>query len=141
MLNPQGVRFGSSDIYSIVEATPFNQIISNTLCVGRRRPLVDTDESVFLFIVMQRGHRLSASLTQRLKDAIRQGLSSRHVPRFVIEVPEIPMTVNGKKIETLVKKVICTGEVPGTVSNTVTNPECLNYFQQFYALEDRRTKL
>ncbi|GES59690.1 AMP-dependent synthetase/ligase [Aspergillus terreus] len=141
VLNPQGVRFGSSDIYSIVEASPFNQIISNTLCVGRRRPLADADESVFLFVVMQRGHRLSASLTQRLKDAIRQGLSSRHVPRFVIQVPEIPMTVNGKKIETLIKKVICTGVVPGTVSNTVANPECLNYFQQFYALEDRRSKL
>ncbi|KAL3441756.1 hypothetical protein BJX65DRAFT_322039 [Aspergillus insuetus] len=135
VLNPQGIRFGSSDIYSIVEAAPFNNTISTTLCVGRRRPkLDDTDETVFLFVVMQPPHRLSQKLVRDLKDAIRRGLSSRHVPRFVLEVPAIPVTVNGKKIETLVKGVICSGEVPRRISNTVANPECLGDFRRFYEL-------
>ncbi|KAL3462145.1 hypothetical protein BJX64DRAFT_299776 [Aspergillus heterothallicus] len=141
VLNPQGIRFGSSDIYSIVEAALFNEVISATLCVGRRRASIDSDEIVFLFVVMQTPHSLSDGLVRDLKDAIRKGLSSRHVPRFIIEVPAIPMTVNGKKIETLVKKIICTGKLPGTVSNTVANPECLAEFQKFYTLEERRTKL
>ncbi|KAL2864407.1 uncharacterized protein BJX67DRAFT_224374 [Aspergillus lucknowensis] len=140
VLNPQGIRFGSSDIYSIVEAAPFNDVISTTLCVGRRRPR-DTDEVVFLFVVMQGPDRLSDGLVHEMKDAIRRGLSHRHVPRFVVQVPEIPMTVNGKKVETLVKRILCTGELPETVSNTVANPGCLQDFQRFYGLEQRQSRL
>ncbi|KAF9891067.1 hypothetical protein FE257_005002 [Aspergillus nanangensis] len=132
VLNPQGIRFGSSDIYSIVEAHPFNEVISTTVCVGRR---IGSDETVFLFVVMQKPHQLTDGLVQRLKATIKEGLSSRHVPQYIVEVPEVPMTVNGKKIETLVKQIVSTGKVPETVSNTVENPGCLSYFQQFYSME------
>lgn len=142
VLNPQGIRFGSSDIYSVVEAAPFNQYLSNTLCVGRRRPGIDTDEAVFLFVVMQSSLQMTRDLEQSLKDAIRRGLSNKHVPRFIIEVPDVPMTVNGKKVETLAKGIISTGKMPAKVSNTVANPDCLSGFQQFYGLEmPRKSKL
>ncbi|KAJ5807928.1 hypothetical protein N7474_009197 [Penicillium riverlandense] len=144
VLNPQGIRFGSSDIYSITESAPFNSVISTTLCVGRRRPQRDTDESVFLFVVMQPNKLYSSQLALELKDAIRSGLSSKHVPRFVIEVKEVPMTVNGKKVETLVKQVICSGQLPKTISSTVANPGCLDHFRQYYDLEankESRSKL
>jgi acetoacetyl-CoA synthetase len=63
----------------------------------------------------------------------------------VLEVPAIPVTVNGKKIETLVKGVICSGEVPRKVSNTVQNPGCLGAFRRFYDFDGdggaRATKL
>lgn len=143
VLNPHGIRFGSSDIYSVVEAEPFNKAIATTLCIGRRRP-ADNDETVFLFVVMvvmHQPHKLSDKLVQEIKGAIRGGLSHRHVPRFVIEVPEIPMTVNGKKIETLVKGIICKGQLPPKVSNTVVNPDCLPSFLQFHSLEHRQAKL
>lgn len=122
VLNPQGIRFGSSDIYSIVEAAPFNQYLSNTLCVGRRRPGIDTDEALFLSVVMQSPHKITYDFMQSLKDAIRTGLSNKHVPRWFIEVPDVPMTVNGKKAETLAKGIISTGNMPAKVSNTVANP-------------------
>jgi acetoacetyl-CoA synthetase len=134
VLNPQGIRFGSSDIYSITESAPFNSTISATLCVGRRRPH-DSDEKVFLFVVMQSGKSFTGQLAVELKDAIRKGLSSRHVPRFVIGVNEVPMTVNGKKVETLVKQIISSGQLPKTISSTVANPGCLDHFRQFYNLE------
>lgn len=134
VLNPQGIRFGSSDIYSITESAPFNSAISNTLCVGRRRPH-DTDEVVFLFVVMQVSRKFTAQIAVELKDAIRKGLSSKHVPRFVISVREIPMTVNGKKVETLVKQVVSSGKLPETISSTVINPECLDQFKQYYSIE------
>ena len=128
MLNPQGIRFGSSDIYSITESAPFNKVISSILCIGRRRPH-DSDESVFLFVVMQPDQAFSSQLALELKAAIRKRLSSKHVPRFVLGVNEIPMTVNGKKVETLPKSVICSGEMPNVDSSTVANPECLESFR------------
>ncbi|KAJ5718870.1 uncharacterized protein N7483_009952 [Penicillium malachiteum] len=134
VLNPQGIRFGSSDIYSITESAPFNKMISATLCIGRRRPH-DSDESFFLFVVMQPNHVFTSQLALGMKDAIRRGLSSKHVPRFVIGVKEVPMTVNGKKVETLVKEVVSTGQLPKTVSSTVVNPGCLEHFKQYYHLD------
>ncbi|KAJ5921614.1 hypothetical protein N7454_009088 [Penicillium verhagenii] len=134
VLNPQGIRFGSSDIYSITESALFNKVISVTLCVGRRR-LQDSDEAVFLFVVMQANQSFNSQIEYEIKNAIRKGLSSKHVPRFIIGVKEVPMTVNGKKIETLVKQVVSTGYLPQTISSTVANPECLEYFRQYYNLE------
>lgn len=144
VLNPQGIRFGSSDIYSIVESAPFSQWISTTLCVGRRRPKIDTDEAVFLFVVMKPQNEFTSELAQIIRDTIRNGLSSKHVPRFVIPVKEIPVTVNGKKVETLVKQVISKGELPATVSSTVSNRQCLVDFIQFYNVDSvkyRQAKL
>ncbi|EXJ71213.1 acetoacetate-CoA ligase [Cladophialophora psammophila CBS 110553] len=135
VLNPQGIRFGSAEIYSITEAAPFLTMITTSLCVGRKRRGLDFDESVFLFVVMRPGHPFTSDLEKLLKDTIRQSLSSRHVPRFVVEVREIPMTSNGKKVETLVKKVISTGKLPRTTSSTVINPGCLETFRHFYHLE------
>ncbi|KAL2700970.1 hypothetical protein AAEP93_007789 [Penicillium crustosum] len=134
VLNPQGIRFGSSDIYSITESAPFNSVISTTFCVGRRRPH-DSDEVVFLFVIMQSGKPFTGQLAVELKDAIRKGLSSKHVPRFVIGVKEVPMTVNGKKVETLVKQVISSGQLPKIISSTVANPGSLDHFRQYYDLE------
>ncbi|OCT44835.1 Acetoacetyl-CoA synthetase [Cladophialophora carrionii] len=135
VLNPQGIRFGSAEIYSITEAAPFPSKIATTLCVGRKRQGLDSDESVFLFVVMRPGHDFTRPLQRELKDAIRRGLSARHAPRFVVEVKEIPMTSNGKKVETLVKEVISTGKMPRTISSTVVNSSCLEDFRRFYHLE------
>ena len=73
VLNPQGIRFGSSEIYSITEAHPFNETIETTLCIGRSRKGIDTDESVFLFVVMRDGHRFDRGLERSLRDAIPLG--------------------------------------------------------------------
>ncbi|KIX04744.1 acetoacetate-CoA ligase [Rhinocladiella mackenziei CBS 650.93] len=135
VLNPQGIRYGSAEIYSITEAAPFSSFISSTLCVGRKRKDIDSDESVFLFVVMRDGNRFTTALSQQLKDTIRQRLSARHVPRFVVEVTQIPMTSNGKKVETLVRDVISTGQMPKKISSTIVNPECLEKFQHYYGLE------
>ncbi|KAJ5803656.1 uncharacterized protein N7503_006106 [Penicillium pulvis] len=143
VLNPQGIRFGSSDIYSITECAPFNKVISATVCVGRRRPH-DSDEAVFLFVVMQPKQFFTAQLVLEIKNAIRKGLSSKHVPRFVIGVKEVPMTVNGKKVETLVKQILSSGQLPKTISSTVANPGCLEHFRKFYDIEvanDHRGRL
>lgn len=136
VLNPSGIRFGSSEIYAIVEAAPFNSVIKTTLCVGRRRPH-DRDEQVFLFVVAKQPGTLTSELIAQLRNAIRKGLSARHVPAFIVEVPDIPETINGKKVETVVKQMISGKEVE--VSNTVVNPESVEYFRRMRTME--RAKL
>ena len=82
---------------------------------------------------MNQGYSLTPDLRDRVKDAIKRGLSSRHVPRFILEVPEIPTTINGKKVETPVKQIISGRDVKA--SATVQNPEALQYFKRFRDLE------
>ena len=89
VLNPSGVRFGSAEIYSIIEAQ-FSELIAESICVGQRRPQ-DNDESVMLFLMMKPGARYTRELVNKVKMAIRKGLSPRHVPKYVFETPEIPV--------------------------------------------------
>lgn len=126
--DPSGIRFGSSEIYSLIEAPPFTTSITNTLCIGRRRPH-EADEDVFLFIVMKPPHSFTPALRNAIKSTIRKALSPRHVPRFIVPVPDVPVTINGKKVESAVKEVMAGKEV--RASQTVVNPEVIGYFKRF----------
>lgn len=136
VLNPSGIRFGSAEIYSVVEGPLFNSVIAETLCVGRRRAH-DKDEAVFLFVRMRPEHNFTPDLVSRIKVAIREALSPRHVPKFVLEVPEIPTTINGKKVEIAVKQII-SGNPPKKISETVVNRHCLMDYARFADLEVAR---
>lgn len=130
VLNPGGVRFGSAEIYSIVEK---DSAVADSVCVGQRRD-GDSDESVILFVVMAKGQRFTRAVARRLRDRIRSRLSPRHVPKYVFQVQEIPYTGNGKKVEVLVKKVVSGKEAK--ISPTIANPESLKGYRQFVRVED-----
>jgi acetoacetyl-CoA synthetase len=106
---------------------PFTDYISNSLCVGRRRP-TDLDEQVFLFVVMKPGFRLE-DIAVHIRTAIRAALSPRHVPKYIFAVPDVPMTINGKRVETIVKKLISGHEVKP--SSTIQNPQSLAWFRRY----------
>lgn len=89
VLNPSGVRFGSSDIYSVVE-THFGEV-ADSVCVGQRRP-GDGDESVMLFLRMREGERFTEELVGRVKAKIAEERSKRHVPRYVFQTWDIPVS-------------------------------------------------
>lgn len=129
VLNPSGVRFGSAEIYNVVERMPMFQ---DSLCVGQRRP-GDMDETVLLFVHMAQGVKFTRPVIYVLKQEIGRRLSQRHVPKYVFEAPEIPYTINGKKIETAVKKIINGQTIEQT--GTLANPASLDYFKQFVDLE------
>ncbi|RMZ79867.1 hypothetical protein DV737_g3223, partial [Chaetothyriales sp. CBS 132003] len=95
VLNPSGVRFGSSEIYNIL-LHHFSTQVEDALCIGRRRPQ-DSDETVVLFLKMAQGHTFNNDLVQAVKDVVRKELSARHVPGVIDECKEIPYTMNGKK--------------------------------------------
>ncbi|KAH8908320.1 acetoacetate-CoA ligase [Coniochaeta sp. PMI_546] len=132
VLNPSGVRFGSAEIYSVVERY-FVDRVQDSLCVGQRRPQ-DEDESVMLFLLMKPGHKFDRKLANEVKEAIRRDLSKRHVPRYVFETPEIPHTINLKKVELPVKQIVSGQEIKA--SGTLANPESLEYYYQFARVEE-----
>lgn len=77
--------------------------------------------------------QLTPELSQKIKAAIKNGLSPRHVPKFLIAVPEIPTTINGKKVEAAVKQTISGKDI--IPSNTVSNPGSIDFFKRFRELE------
>lgn len=132
VLNPSGVRFGSAEIYSVIERW-FSDKVQDSLCVGQRRPQ-DHDESVMLFLLMKPGHKLSDGLVREVKEAIGRDLSKRHVPKWVFETPEIPTTINLKKVELPVKHIVCGRKVKA--SGTLANPQSLEFYYQFAKVEE-----
>ena len=92
VLNPSGVRFGSAEIYRIIESE-FAAEVVDSVCVGRRRPN-DNDEKVFLFLLMRPNVKFSEALASRIRKAVSEGLSKRHVPAFIFPTPEIPVSLS-----------------------------------------------
>ncbi|KAF3851386.1 hypothetical protein F7725_013158 [Dissostichus mawsoni] len=90
-LNPNGVRFGSSEIYNIVEA--FEEV-TDSLCVPQYNN--DGEERVILFLKMASGKPFCPELVGKIKGAIRKALSARHVPALMLETRDIPYTISGK---------------------------------------------
>jgi hypothetical protein len=88
VLNPSGVRFGSADIYSVIE-THFPEV-ADSICVGQRRP-GDVDESVILFLKMNKGFGYTESLVNKIKSKIAEERSRRHVPKYVFQTWDIPV--------------------------------------------------
>ncbi|KAK7472526.1 hypothetical protein VKT23_000641 [Stygiomarasmius scandens] len=130
VLNPKGVRFGSGEIYSVLESN-FGALIEESICVGQRRPQ-DSDETVLLFLKMRKPGSLDDVLLRRIRTSIRNSLSARHVPSYIFEVSQIPMTTNGKKIEIAVKQIV-SGQNPKP-SGAVANPEAFKEYYKYYTM-------
>jgi acetoacetyl-CoA synthetase len=123
-INRHGVRMGTSELYRVVEALPevMDSLVVDLEFLGR-------ESWMPLFVVLRPEHALDAALTERIKSAIRNALSARHVPNDVIAVPEVPRTLTGKKLEVPVKKLLL-GQPAEKVANrdTMANPASLDWF-------------
>ena len=122
-LNRQGVRMGSSEIYSAVEELPE---VLDSLIVGLEQP--GGGYYMPLFVVLAEGVDVPGVI-DRIRVQIRTKLSPRHVPDDVFPVPGIPRTLNGKKLEVPVKKILM-GMPPEKAANRdgMSNPETLDFF-------------
>lgn len=121
ILNPGGVRIGTSEIYRIVEN--FEEI-AEAIAVGQDW---EGDVRVVLFVRLQPGHRLDDDLVERIRLAVRRDASPRHVPAKVLETPDIPRTRSGKIVELAVRDVIHGREAVN--ADALANPEALHYFR------------
>jgi len=127
-LNPGGVRIGTAEIYRIVEQQPE---IKESIAVGQDW---DSDVRVVLFVVLQPGHSLNEALVARMKKAIREQASPRHVPAKVIAVTDIPRTKSGKITELAVRDVIHGREIKNV--EALANPEALAYYKDLPELKN-----
>ena len=121
VLNPGGVRIGTAEIYRVVEQ--FEEV-AESIAVAQDW---DNDVRIVLFILAQPGYRLDDDLALRLRDAIRIKASPKHVPAKILEVPDIPRTINGKIVEIAVRDVLHGRQVKNI--DALANPQALEYFK------------
>jgi acetoacetyl-CoA synthetase len=119
-LNPGGVRIGTAEIYRRVN--DFAEI-DDSLVVGQNWK---NDVRVILFVKMAQGHSLDEDLKNRIKKTLKENASPRHVPAKILEVPDIPYTLNMKKVELAVKNII-EGR-PVSNRDSLSNPEVLDFY-------------
>lgn len=119
-LNPGGVRIGTAEIYCIIERI---EAVEDSVVVGQQW---QNDTRVILFVKLNPGYALTDELRQRIKQEIRQHASPRHVPAKIIAAPDIPYTLNMKKVELAVQKMIHGREVRNR--DALKNPEALDFF-------------
>ena len=91
------------------------------------------DQRVILFLKMKDGFILSDELIVEIKSQIRSNCSPRHVPAKILETKGIPYTINLKKVEIAVKKII-QGEYV-TNRDALANPEVLDYYRDIPELQ------
>lgn len=127
-LNPAGVRFGSADLYAICGNENNSGWISDSLAVGVKLDQWK-DEQVFLFLVLKDNVKDVDGLISGLRDQIKSQLSPRHVPAHIHTAPSIPHTLNGKKVEVSIKRIL-NGNFDLEVLN-LSNPESVEYYRQF----------
>jgi acetoacetyl-CoA synthetase len=127
-INRHGIRMGSSEIYRVVEAFPevSDSLVIDLEYLGRESYMV-------LFVVLRDGSdKVPETLRSALLDAIRTGLSARHVPNDVVAIREVPRTISGKKLEVPVKKILL-GQPPARAVNrdSMANPGSIDWFVAF----------
>jgi acetoacetyl-CoA synthetase len=118
-INRGGVRMGTSEIYSAVEAV--DEVLDSLV--------VDVDDSMLAFVVLRPGVSLDDDLVARIRRRVREDCSPRHMPDRIEAVAEIPRTLSGKKLEVPVKKILMGGDPDRAASrDSLANPSSLEYF-------------
>jgi acetoacetyl-CoA synthetase len=128
-INRHGLRMGTSELYSAVEALPevLDSLVVDLEYLGR-------ESYMPLFVVLRPGLALDAALKAKICGAIRTALSPRFVPDDILQVPEIPRTLSGKKQELPIKKLLLGQPIDKVVNrDAMANPQCLDWYVAFAA--------
>jgi len=123
-INRMGVRMGTSEIYRAVEDLPevLDSLVVDLEGLGGQSYMP-------LFVVLREGVELDDALKARIKQKIRTTLSPRHVPDEIFAVPEVPRTLNGKKLEVPIKKLFMGVPLEKAASrDSMSNPGSIEYF-------------
>jgi acetoacetyl-CoA synthetase len=132
-INRHGLRMGTSELYSAVEALPevMDSMVVDLEYLGR-------ESYMPLFVVLREGVPLDEALRRRITDSIKTALSPRFVPNDVFQVPEIPRTLSGKKQELPIKKLLLGQPLEKVINReAMANPGCLDWYVKFAATRPR----
>ncbi|MBX5468085.1 MAG: acetoacetate--CoA ligase [Firmicutes bacterium] len=125
-INRQGVRMGTSEIYRVVEAMPE---IADSLAVDLE--WLGRPSCLALFVVPRAGKPVTPALAQRIRERIRTELSPRVVPDAIYAVDAIPHTLNGKKVEVPIKRLLLGTPRDAAINlGAITHPETIAFFEQ-----------
>ena len=128
-INRHGMRMGTSELYRAVEDLPevLDSLVVDLEYLGR-------ESYMPLFVVLREGQTLTPQLEATLRERIRQALSARHLPNEIFQVPEIPRTLSGKKMELPIKKLLL-GQALQHIANpdAMANPASLQWYAAFAA--------
>jgi acetoacetyl-CoA synthetase len=127
-LNPGGVRIGTAEIYRQVEQM---EEIEDSVVIGQNWK---NDIRVILFVKLAAGFELTEELKAKIRQTIRTNASPRHVPAKILQTPAVPYTLNMKKVELAVKKII-EGQ-PVLNKDALGNPEALDFYQDLPELQE-----
>jgi acetoacetyl-CoA synthetase len=122
VLKPSGVRIGTSEIYAQMEKLPE---VADSLAVGQN---YQDDQRVILFVKLASGFKLDDELKNRIRTTLRENASPRHVPALILETPDIPYTLNMKKVESAVTNIINGRAVSN--KDALINPNSLEYYEK-----------
>jgi acetoacetyl-CoA synthetase len=122
VLKPSGVRIGTGEIYTVLERFPE---IADSVVVGQDWK---GDQRIILFVQLASGYKMTEELKDKIRKALRESASPRHVPALILETPSIPYTFNMKKVESAVRNIINGKPVANRAA--ITNPESLTYFEK-----------
>ena len=127
VLNPGGVRIGTAEIYRIVES---DEDVVESICIGQS---IGDDVRVVLFVVLTQGLSLDDDIRLRLKRDIREKATPRHVPAVILQVTDIPRTINGKITEIAVREIVHGEKVLNI--DALANPQALEQFKDLAELK------
>jgi acetoacetyl-CoA synthetase len=126
-INRHGIRMGTSELYRAVEEFPevLDSLVVDLEYLGR-------ESYMPLFVVLRPGESLTPDLIGRIRERIKNALSARHVPNDIFQVPAVPRTLTGKKLELPIKKLLL-GQALDKIVNrdTMANPDSLAWFGDF----------
>ena len=123
-INRYGLRMGTSELYSAVEALPevLDSMVVDLEYLGR-------ESYMPLFVVLREGETLTAKLQAKIVESIKTALSPRFVPNEIFQVAEIPRTLSGKKQELPIKKLLLGQPIEKVVNReAMANPACLEWY-------------
>ena len=126
-INRHGLRMGTSELYSAIEALPevLDSMVVDLEYLGR-------DSYMPLFVVLRAGTVLDDAMKAKLNNAIKTALSPRFVPNDIFSVAEIPRTLSGKKQELPIKKLLLGAPIEKVVNrDAMANPGCLDWYVEF----------
>ncbi|VIO67334.1 acetoacetate--CoA ligase [Bradyrhizobium ivorense] len=126
-INRHGLRMGTSELYSAIEALPevLDSLVVDLEYLGR-------DSYMPLFVVLREGIALDAAMRAKINKAVEAGLSRRFLPNDIFAVAEIPRTLSGKKQELPIKKLLLGHPLEKVINrDAMANPGCLDWYLDF----------
>jgi acetoacetyl-CoA synthetase len=130
-LNRHGVRIGTAEVYRVLAriAEVEDALIINLDLPGGRFFMP-------LFVKLADELMLDDGITAQIRDRLRREYTPRHVPDAIVQAPDIPVTLTGKKMEVPVRKIL--GGVPPDQAanrNAMANPASLDFFVRYAATQ------